>query len=154
MRRSSSIEILPAFDDSFTSLTGKTGEYEVTIERGSDEPVVTGFKAGARAKIWRRRATLSDKLAVSVMIAGAEGGVQTSFAYLQGESSVAGTVQQPQEGAEPEAGATDAAAPAVPAVDLFAEPATTIPAATDPATPAEGAVAPAADAPAQDVWNF
>jgi hypothetical protein len=149
MRRSSSLEISTAFDESYTGLTGKSGEYEVTIERGSDEPVVTGFRSGARVKIWRRRATLGDRLAVSVMIAGAEGGVQTSFAYLQGESAITEAVKAGDvaEEAVPEAGAAAAAAPDA----LFTEPGAGGDAAAEP--PAEAGTVPAAKA-TEDVWNF
>jgi len=96
--RSASLEITTAFDESFTSLSGKSGEYEVLVERGSQDPSVVAFRSGAKAKIWRRRASVSDRLAVSVMISGAEGNVTESFAYLQGEEVLTESIRAPQDG--------------------------------------------------------
>ncbi len=142
MRRSSALEVLSAIDESYTSLTGKSGEYEVTLERGSDEPLVTGFRSGTKAKIWRRRASLSDKLAVSVMLAGAEGGVQTSFAYLQGESAIAGAIQPTTTQAGGETGeATGDELGEAAGGDIFGE-GTTTPLPADNATDDD------------DLWNF
>lgn len=144
LKRSSGLEIITAYDESYTGLTGKSGEYEVALERGKGAPEATGFRPGARIKIWRRRAALSGKLAVSVMIAGAEGAVQTSFAYLQGEDTVSEAVKPPD--------ATDGATtPGVESADVGAKPQDALFGAetTPAAKPAEGG-----DTINEDIWNF
>lgn len=94
MRRNSAVEIQTALDESYTGLTGVSGEFEVMIERGSEDPSLADFRAGSRAKIWRRRAALSDRLAVAVMIlSGTGGSVKESFAFLEGEAAVQETIR-------------------------------------------------------------
>ncbi len=105
LRRSSSIEIVTAYDGSYTGLTGKSGENTLLVERGSDEPYVAAFSPGAQVKIWRRHAAASGRLAVSVMASAAGGSVHASFAYLEGESAISETL--------PETVATGDADPAV-----------------------------------------
>ncbi len=88
MRRSSSIEIVTAFDQSYTALRGKSGDNTLLVERGADEPYVSQFGPRAEVKIWRRHAAVSGRLAVSVMATTSGGSVHASFAYLEGESAV------------------------------------------------------------------
>lgn len=145
MKRSAKLEILTANDESFTGLTGKSGEYEVILEYGSMDPSVVPFKSGARVKIWRRHADVTGRLAVSVMIAGSGDNVVKSFWYLQGESPVQETVQ----GKEGEPGTPEA----VPSgEDVFAD----VPVVPETGSSADGATpAPSQVPAAQDnIWDF
>lgn len=75
-------------DNSYTEVEGKAGECKLLLENGSAEPIETAFRVGSRAKIWRQWAPLSKKLAVSVMLANADGAVANSYAFNEGEPPV------------------------------------------------------------------
>ncbi len=145
MRRSARLEIITALDESYTSLAGKSGEFEMLIERGSEDPSIVEFRTGSHVKIWRRWSSLSNRLAVSVMVAGAGGGVKESFAYLQGESEILEAVTPVETG-------LDLGETAVPASNnLFDnEP------RANSQTGGAGTAAPASDsAPVKDsLWDF
>lgn len=150
MGRNSSLEIQTAHDESYTGLTGKSGEYEVLVERGSEDPSIANFRPGSRVKIWRRRAALSGRLAVSVMIASGSGGaVKESFAFLQGETAVQEAVRGGGEEAEEAVPAETAADPSGALFDAI--PAAVAPAA---AAPAEAAGADAAAPQQGGLWDF
>ncbi len=89
--------IATSVDRSHTEIDGKAGECKLLLENGSAEPVETAFHVGSRAKIWRQWAPLSKKLAVSVMLANADGAVANSYAFNEGEPPVQNGVADTSE---------------------------------------------------------
>jgi len=87
IRRGSIVEIISAFDESYTSILNKAGDYEIKIEKGADEPMSVASRFGTQVKIWRRRAAITDRLAVSTMVFMSNGD-EYSFSYLQGDAVV------------------------------------------------------------------
>ena len=75
-------------DLSYTEIVGAAGDFMLTLEHGSADPVQAPFGAGSRAKIWRKRSPVTQRMAVSMMVANADGAVSLSYAFTEGQSPV------------------------------------------------------------------
>ncbi len=91
-------------DLSYTELKGSSGDFKVLLEQGSAAPFEAEFHSGSLAKIWRKWAPLNKRLAVSVMLAGSDGAVAKSYAFIEGQPPVQNGVRQDTGMAEPAAG--------------------------------------------------
>lgn len=87
------LDITTAFDKSFTHIDCSRGEFAFTLECGSDEPVVAEVRPGSRIKIWRKVAGVTKRLAVSMVIEAADGNISSSFAFLQGDRPIIGSLK-------------------------------------------------------------
>jgi hypothetical protein len=140
------IRILTARDNSLTRLENLLGDYDILINKGTEEhapEMVDGVpnedllavKTSTRAavKIWRAHAPVGGRLIVSVLAIDSSGKSRETFAFAVGQPSIASRAVF--EEAE-EAAATNAPAPAAGAVTPAAE----APAAAVPAAPEAGTV--------------
>ncbi len=75
-------------DESFTVIEGLAGDYKLYLENGNEADYEADFHVGSRIKIWRGRAPLSKLLAVSVLIADADGAVADSYAFNEGQAPI------------------------------------------------------------------
>lgn len=85
MRRNSGVEIFG--DEDFTRITNLVGDFIGEIDRGLDNKETVSFKTRCIVKIWRLYAEIGGRMAVSVMVAQPDGGIN-SYAYLDGEAAV------------------------------------------------------------------
>ena len=81
-------------DLSYTELKGLLGDFAVQLDQGAADPFAAEFHVGSIAKIWRKWAPLNRKLAVSVMLAEADGAVAKSYAFIEGQAPVLNGGQQ------------------------------------------------------------
>lgn len=81
-------------DLSYTELKGSSGDFKMLLEQGSADPFEAEFHSGGLAKIWRKWAPLNKRLAVSVMLAGSDGAVVKSYAFIEGQPPIQNGVRQ------------------------------------------------------------
>ena len=81
-------------DLSYTELKGLAGDFSIQLDQGAADPFEAEFHSGSIAKIWREWAPLNKKLAVSVMLADADGAVAKSYAFIEGQPPVQNGVQK------------------------------------------------------------
>ena len=97
-------------DLSYTEVVGAAGDFQLSLEHGSADPVQAPFTAGSRAKIWRKRSPVTGHLAVSMMVANADGAVSASYAFTEGQPPVQNGIAQDMAGAAESSSGDDAAA--------------------------------------------
>ena len=85
---SSSLTIETRKDAAFTVVDGTAGDYKLMLENGSEPPYAADFHVGSRVKIWRSWAPKTHLLAVSMLIAGADGSVAESYAFNEGQPPI------------------------------------------------------------------
>ena len=71
----------------FTSISAHYGEFTAEFEKGADAVEKAVFRTRCAGKIWRERAEIGGRMAVSVMIAY-PGGDILSYDYLEGQTGV------------------------------------------------------------------
>ena len=86
-KRGGVAEVGTVSDGSYTIIVNRAGDFDLTLEKGSDEPMKLSTKIGATVKIWRRVVEESGKLAISTLIFNADG-TDAGFSYLQGQPAI------------------------------------------------------------------
>lgn len=85
----------------FTSISAQYGEFTAEFEKGADAVEKAVFRTHCVGKIWRERAEISGRMAVSVMIAYPNGKLVT-YDYLEGQTGVGSSrTANGSEGARP-----------------------------------------------------
>ena len=113
-KKNTVVDIVGSAD--FTSVSAQYGEFTAAFEKGADAVEKVVFRTHYVGKVWRERAEIGGRMAVSVMISYPDGKLVT-YNYLEGQTGVGSS----QSGEGPEgsrsasrgAGAGDEAADSV-----------------------------------------
>lgn len=127
MRAGCAFLIETSADRSLTRMTGESGETAVTLDNGTDEPLVFMARPRSIIKLWREFAPVGGRQIIAVFAVGPDGKRPECYAYAVGQpgmvsSEVAGDDPIETADGEPAAGAVaPAAAGATPAATVPTE---------------------------------
>jgi hypothetical protein len=101
LQAANTVNITTAPNRSFSRLTSVSGDFDIVLPNGSDEPVKYGMSPKALVKIWRKNAPVGGRTIVSALVVSPTGMARHRFAYAVGRDIVqTGELVKSEEGTE------------------------------------------------------
>ncbi|MCL1920143.1 MAG: hypothetical protein FWG50_03550 [Kiritimatiellaeota bacterium] len=88
LRAANTVNVQTSPGRSLSRLTSESGDYRITLENGTDEPVVYDMSPKAVVKIWRETAAVGGRMVVSTLVVRPTGTAAHRFAYAVGRDNI------------------------------------------------------------------
>jgi len=103
LRAANTVNVLTSPGRSLSRLTSVSGDYKITLNNGTAEPVLYDMSPKALVKIWREAAAVGGRMVVSTLVVSPTGTARHRFVYAEGRENVrTGELIEPTIELEPE----------------------------------------------------
>ena len=103
LRAANTVNVLTAPNRSLSHLTGVSGDYKITLDNETDNPVVYDMSPKAVVKIWREAASVGGNMVVSTLVVSPTGKAKHRISFVVGRPNIFPSEDEvPEVEAEPE----------------------------------------------------
>jgi|GEM_PF-1033875 len=88
LRAANTVNVLTTPERALSSLTSVKGDFKITLDNGTDEPVVYEMSPKAVVKIWRVAAPVGGRLVVTTLVVSPTGTARHRFSYAEGRAEL------------------------------------------------------------------
>jgi len=99
LRAANTVNVLTTPNRALSHLTGEKGDYKITLDNETDNPVVYDMSPKAVVKIWREAAPVGGKMVVSTLVVSPTGKARHRISFVVGR----GGIFEPADGVDAEA---------------------------------------------------
>ena len=88
LRAANTVNVMTSAGRSLSRLTSVSGDYKITLDNGTAEPVIYDMSPKALVKIWREVAAIGGRMVVSTLVVSPTGTARHRFAYVEGRENI------------------------------------------------------------------